>query len=139
MDNIYTPPEIITRDSGFMIDSDPTDNTRFIVSTYLNFGARGIHPAITVVSDNTTTLLVKYNFYIKPQQTTGAVLTYKPGVSNMAFPTTGAGFFFGVAHYLDSVTNAKTLMFARINQVTGAVVWASLIPGTAGLLIESMT
>ncbi len=62
-DIVYSPPVIITRDSGWMIDADPTSSERLFVASLLQFTGKGIHPAITVVKDDGTIL---YNYFVKP-------------------------------------------------------------------------
>jgi hypothetical protein len=37
LDNIYQPPSVIYRDSGYMIGADPTDGSRIIVGSLLSF------------------------------------------------------------------------------------------------------
>lgn len=50
-----------------MIDVDPYNANRFVISTILNFGTtKGYHPAVSVVYDDSTTLIVQKNFFIKP-------------------------------------------------------------------------
>ena len=67
------------------------------------------------------------------------MLTTIPGVSNIAFASSGYGFYFGVSHFLDPANNVITLMYAGIDQSTGDINWATLVPGTANLAIESIT
>lgn len=50
-----------------MIDADPSDSSRLLVSSMISFAGKSIHPAITVLEDDETSLLVKYNFYVKPR------------------------------------------------------------------------
>lgn len=58
-DALYFPPEKITRESGWMIDVDPSDSKRMVISSILNFGTtKGYHPAVTVVKDDGTSFTV---------------------------------------------------------------------------------
>ena len=89
------------------------------VSSQLTFGSKGIHVAISSLQDTGTNLTVTANYYIKPQQTTGAALTAEPGISNIDFSDDGQGAFFGVSHFLDPLYNYRSMMYTRIGTAQG--------------------
>jgi hypothetical protein len=67
-----------------MIDADPSNANRFIISSILNFGTtKGYHIALSVCLDDSTTLVVQKHFYIKPQTTSN--LATIPSISNTVF------------------------------------------------------
>lgn len=126
-----------------MIDTDPNFAGRMIISSILSFSSHGYNPAVTVVKDDTTDLLVQYNYFIRPQQVTATV----PGMSNVAFVDTagkvtyGDASFFAVAHYLDATNNFRNLVITRMNHGvagSGAIAWAASVAGTSAMTYETM-
>ena len=56
----------------------------------------------------------------------------------MSFASSGQGSYFAFNHYIDSTSANRAVGYAMLNQATGAIVWASILPGSVNLAIEPM-
>jgi hypothetical protein len=68
-DYLFTPPEIIYKDSAFYLDLETNDGSsapQFVTTSVLQFGTtRGYVGAINLLKDENDGLTVKSNYYLR--------------------------------------------------------------------------